>query len=199
MQGGGATYRDELVVADDKADAHILAHGQISDAAAVGWGTGYYDVAAQPTGLLAEPRPKAPWLGFHGPHRYAQPGGDGGHEAALDDDREGHQDHDDGVQAGRVRTPAVSRKLPSRMGTAPLSLAHSTNSRSPQVSRTGSSNRPTSSGRITTVSSTATARPIPRAPLSGSVCKPTVRPRMRKATISLRLARAAWNRSISPL
>jgi hypothetical protein len=38
-------------------------------------------------------------------------------------------------------TPALSRKLPSRIGTAPLSPAHRTNSRSPRASRTGNSTR----------------------------------------------------------
>src|SRR6266545_4366335 len=96
-------------------------------------------------------------------------------------------------------SPAVSRKVPSRIGTAPFSPAHNTNNRSPHASRTGSSSRPTSSGRTTNVSSTASVRPMPHAPPSGRVCRPTVRPSTMNATISARLASAPWNRSMSPL
>ena len=50
--------------------------------------------------------------------------------------------------------------MPSRIGTAPLSPAHRTNSRSPRFRSTASSSSPTSSGRTTRASSTARPSPI---------------------------------------
>src|SRR5215216_4030239 len=102
-QDGGAMHRDELVVADHEADPDVFAHLQVADAAAVGWGAGRHEVAVQAAGLVAEPHPEAPRFGFHGPYRHPQSGGYRGYQAALDDDGEGHYDHDDGIQPRRVR------------------------------------------------------------------------------------------------
>ncbi len=83
-----------------------------------------------------------------------------------------------------------------RIGTAPLSPDHITNSRSPLLILMGSSRSPTRTGRTSRASRTANTRPTHHALPSTNPVKDTVRPSIANAMISARLASDEWNRSI---
>src|SRR5450759_1915931 len=94
---------------------------------------------------------------------------------------------------------AASRRLPSRMGTAPLRPAKSTKASSPRRSLAGIRHRPTNNGRMIRAMEAPSTRPGTHTSVRVRSARCTVRPSTTNATISPRLASAEWKRSISRL
>ena len=88
--------------------------------------------------------------------------------------------------------------MASRIGTAPFSPDHITNSRSPQRSRTGNRSSPTTTGRTTNVSTSAITIPSRQACTSSRETSWIVSPSATKTVISARLDRPDRKLSISP-
>ena len=139
-QAGVATDRQQCAVAGDETDPDAFAQFELIDRRPSAWPPAGHQVAAQALRLVAEPQPERPGCGSISRIGTAAPPGHPRHESALHHHREQHHHEDDVVdQRWRRARPAAKTNVPSRIGTAPLSPAHSTNTFSPRRRPTGSS------------------------------------------------------------
>ena len=200
---GASRAPHRLAVADDQHDPGALAERQVADRLRRRRATPVGDRrSAGVAGSSRRPDRDVPRLRLDHPHRDAAAGRAAtGIERALHDHRERDDDEDDPVDAAaRPSTPASTANAASRIGTAPFSPLHITNSRSPGAGAPAASSgadheraRDEARGQRRARAPSRQTSPAPRSVRS------IVSPSATKTTISARFASDVWKRSISRL